>query len=226
MQMADITLPEGTTYILVIDTDAYAGNFEREICGYTTGVVDSERGHGETQAEDAREANPELTSSMMAKSTTCRHDEYGDVSNTIRATPGRLNNGMGFAYNANDAAAEIDAKARAKKSAELYQAPQIAQCERRLREEDFTPGWDKDGCERTIASAQAFIDMAGERVGFPCYESVAIFFREPLTDAEMAFVRERAEEFSKTPSRSGGKTFNILDVYQIEAKMGLTETRL
>ena len=36
----------------------------------------------------------------------------------------------------------------------------------------------------------------GER-GYPAYESVAIFFSEPLSPEEMAFVRERAVEYGK-----------------------------
>jgi hypothetical protein len=228
MKMNDITLPEGTTYILVIDTDAYAGNFEREICGYTTGVFDEERGHGGTQSEDAREVNPELTASIMAKSTKCEHYEYGQVSNTIRATPGRLNNGSGFHYDADDEAAAADAKERSRKSAVEYQAPHIAQYERRIREEDYTNGWDKEACERSIASARDFIDRAGQFINWPAYESVAMFFKEPLTDAEMAFVRRRAEEFSRIPGRFSKQTFSILDVYQVKAtsEMELTETRL
>jgi hypothetical protein len=227
MEMMDIRLPRGTTYILVIDTDAYAGNFERQIAGYTTGVFDEERGHGDSEARLAKEEYPEITRSLIAKSTTVSHEEYGQVSNTIRATPGRLNNGMGFGYNADDAQASADAKARAKKSAEEYQAPHIAQYERRLREQDFTNGWDKEGCERSIASAQAMIATAGDHVGYPCYESVAMFFREPLTPEEIAFVRERAVEFSQKKRQFGGGPFRVLDVYMVEAVRGpIQEKRL
>jgi len=37
-------------FVFVIDTDAYAGNFEREICAYVTGHWDGET-HGGDQAE-------------------------------------------------------------------------------------------------------------------------------------------------------------------------------
>lgn len=41
---------EERKYDLVIDTNLYAGNFEREMCGYVTGVWDGET-HGGDQAD-------------------------------------------------------------------------------------------------------------------------------------------------------------------------------
>jgi len=39
-----------TQLVFVIDTDSYAGNFERELCAYCTGIWDNET-HGDEQAE-------------------------------------------------------------------------------------------------------------------------------------------------------------------------------
>lgn len=97
-----VTLPTGTTFILVIDTDSYSGNFERQLAGYATGIHDVERGHGGDEAEDAAKADPEMVGRLLAKSTTVQHAEYGRVTNTIRATPGRVNNGMGVHHDADD----------------------------------------------------------------------------------------------------------------------------
>lgn len=86
-------LPKGPTYILVVDTDSYAGNFERQLAGFATGICDIERGHGEEEAEQAERDAPEMIAALKAKSLPVRHKQYGKVTNTIRATPGRLNNG-------------------------------------------------------------------------------------------------------------------------------------
>lgn len=40
------------TYIFVIETDAYAGNFEREINAYSTGVLGEHFGHEKSEAEE------------------------------------------------------------------------------------------------------------------------------------------------------------------------------
>lgn len=164
----DVTFPPGTTYILVIDTDAYSGNFERQICGFTTGIVDDDRYHGIAEAEATMAAYP-ISHAIRAKGTTVPHEEYGDVSNTIRPTPGRLNNGMGEHF-------------------------------------DAAPG----------------------QKGWPAYESVAIFFKEPLTADEMAFVRQRAAEYAATQKSFGGEPepFTIRDVYMVKVEVAETEARL
>lgn len=167
MEMSDISLRPGDNFILVIDTDSYSGNFEREICGYATGIVDEERGHGIEQANEAIRDHPEIVKGIVAKQSWRTHAEYGQVSNTIRATPGRLNNGYG---------GHFDAK----------------------------PG--QKGC--------------------PAYESVAIFLRSPLTPEELEFVKARAHEFSQTTTFLRRETFRVLDVYQINSVVTVTETRL
>ena len=216
----DVTLPQGTTYILVVDTDTYAGNFERELAGYATGVVDRDRHHGIKEAADAEEAAPDMVQSFRRKSLPVRHDRFGMVTNTIRATPGRLNNGSGFHYTPGDPEVEQDARARAKQSTIDRFDKAYADVRRRLAENDFQPegpgAWTRQACERTLASAQAWIDRAGEFIGWPAYESVAMFFSEPITEQEMAFVRERAKEFARTP-RLLSKPFQVIDVRLVES---------
>lgn len=227
----DVTFPAWTVYSLVIDTDAYSGNFERQLAGYTTGVWDYERAHGEEEAEDAKKANPSLTQSMEDKSLALTHDEYGEVTNTIRATPGRRNNGMGWHYDASDASAVEEARARSVQAMRDRQAGQIAMCERRLTEQDFEVengrgAWTKEATERTLKSAHDSIERAGNFVGFPAYESVAMFFSEPLTVEEMAFVRQRAHEYAAQPFGDKSwrqKPFNIRDIYMVEVTDGVEE---
>ena len=225
----DVTLPSGTTYILVVDTDSYAGNFERELAGYATGICDLDRGRGDKEAMEAAEAEPDIVAALRAKSRAVRHDEYGMVTNTIRATPGRLNNGMGFHYSADDPAAMEDARIRSRQSMIDYQEGHLKEVRRRLAEGDFQPegpgAWTKEACERTIEGAQASIERAGQFVSWPAFESVAMFFSEPLTAQEMAFVRRRAEAFSRTESILR-KPFKVLGVHQVEATAKSVETRI
>jgi len=88
-----VNLDVGTTWIVVIDTNLYSGNFEHELASFTTGITDF--GRGKDEAVKARNANAEMVGSLKSKSTTVIHDEYGEQFVAIRATPGRGNDGMG-----------------------------------------------------------------------------------------------------------------------------------
>jgi hypothetical protein len=52
-------------YLFVIDTNSYAGNFERNMCGYVTGQTDGdEEGHGAKDAKIARLESPDMVSRL------------------------------------------------------------------------------------------------------------------------------------------------------------------
>ena len=89
-----VHFPFGTTYMLVIDTNAYAGDFDREICAYVTGICDEDAPAHDEVANVLADA-PELVQAFRDKSMLVTHAEYGPVSNTIRSTPGRINEGDG-----------------------------------------------------------------------------------------------------------------------------------
>lgn len=60
----------GETYIFVIDTDSYAGNFERQMCAYLTGDIgESEVGKEEREAylEEVGEKDSDLTCILNGK---------------------------------------------------------------------------------------------------------------------------------------------------------------
>lgn len=227
----DVTLPKGPTYILVVDTDRYAGNFERQLAGFATGICDIRRGHGQEEAMQAAEADPQMVAALSAKSLAVPHADYGMVTNAIRATPGRHNNGYGFMFSADDPEAVAEASAKAVEYARRYNGSQMEMAQRRLDENDFETdemGWTKEACERTLAITKAAIERAGEGMTFPAYESVAMFFSKPLTLDEMIFVRQRAEAYAAdpTPRILVKEPFRILDVYLVKAEAGVTETRL
>lgn len=93
----DIKLAAGTTYVVCIDTDSYSGNFERQMAAFAAGAFDEDRYHGEDQLAEFEEAaeNDPMLAAIKDKVVCVTHEEYGEVTNTIWPTPGRINNGMG-----------------------------------------------------------------------------------------------------------------------------------
>lgn len=93
MQTASTTQ---SSYLLVIDTDTYAGNFERELCAYATGLWTQEMHHGEQEGLDAIRAGGQIACSIAAKSDPQFDEEYGVPRvEQLHPTAGRFNNGMG-----------------------------------------------------------------------------------------------------------------------------------
>lgn len=96
----DIKFSNGKTYVLLIDTNLYSGNFEREMASFVAGAYDEDRWHGadgfEEFKQDAEESD--ILTNIMEKVTAVTHEEYGDVTNTIWTTPGRSNDGVGRCY--------------------------------------------------------------------------------------------------------------------------------
>ena len=220
----DVNIPNGT-YILVIDTNAYSGNFERQLCGYMTGYHDCDRGHGDHEAEFYLEAE---TARIFDKVTQVPHNEYGWVGNAIRTTPGRLNNGSGFHYDVGSDAHY--AAARATASMEAYFTPLIIQAQSRIDSGDYGQprlGWTREACERAIEGYRVAIENAGKFVSSPAYESVAIFLSEPLTRDEMEIVTRRAHEYAAAPKKYSrtGQPFEVRDVYMVHYADGV-ETRM
>lgn len=91
---------EGTTFLFIIDTDSYSGNFERELCGAMTGVDDGTHGGREaTRLLERLQNGPEdqraLQDRISGKVTFWPDDKRYDRCATIWPTPGRVNNGRG-----------------------------------------------------------------------------------------------------------------------------------
>jgi len=91
--------------LFVVDTTAYAGNFERELTAFMTGVLD-EYGRGKLEAEQFREFLEDEygeTENIFDGLVVLRpHEEYGDRPCILYPTPGRLNDGRGNHYDAKE----------------------------------------------------------------------------------------------------------------------------
>ncbi len=85
-------------YIFVIDTDQYAGNFERNICAYCTGQIGDCK-VGKEEADKFLQKYGEKIIFEMEEIIEQRPDEHGiHRPTTIYPTPGYLNNGNGKEY--------------------------------------------------------------------------------------------------------------------------------
>lgn len=83
----------------VVDTDAYAGNFERELCGYVTGCSeDGEDHHGAPYRDmfmaDYPEGHP-FEDFLKKRLTDPGDDGYGRTYQDLAPTPGWGNFGQG-----------------------------------------------------------------------------------------------------------------------------------
>jgi len=84
-------------YLFVIDTEQYAGNFERQMAAYCTGVV-GECEVGDTEAYVFSQECPEFVEQMenIIAHVPDEHECHRPVS--IYATPGWWNDGLGSHY--------------------------------------------------------------------------------------------------------------------------------
>ena len=84
-------------YALIVDTDSYSGNFERQMCAYITGQI-GECGVGDDIAEKAL---PELgkDAAWFEAHSIHKADEHGCHRPVeIHPTPGFFNDGIGNSY--------------------------------------------------------------------------------------------------------------------------------
>lgn len=94
--MNHINFPAGDTFVIIVDTNKYSGNFDQELAAYLIGV-DTPRGkYGGYMSsfEDDAEHIPKLKM-LEDNSIYLNHDDYGDVPATIWDTPGYVNDGHG-----------------------------------------------------------------------------------------------------------------------------------
>jgi hypothetical protein len=175
-------------YALVIDTDQYSGNFEREMTSYCTNMS-FPRGEEYITDEVEYAAWWEANAAEWTEDPDDNPESCG-----IWPTPGVLNNGMGWHYEDTPENREL-AVIKSRESTIAYNARQKADVEERLRTENFEGSWTREACERTLKSIETSIANAGKFVAFPAYQSVAIYCSEIPPAEVIAEVYERAKKF-------------------------------
>ncbi len=162
-------------YVFVVDTEQYAGNFERPLCAYVTGCVgECEVGTEEAErfAAEVPGDNPfeEIIEDVPDDETACRRPA------TVWATPGWFNDGMGghFRDGDDEAAQQHFVKENLEYSKLKHYADPKHNEEHRL--------------EFEALALQPFTRC-------PAYLSAAICFSEKPSDEFIALMKRRAADF-------------------------------
>jgi hypothetical protein len=177
-------------YMVIIDTDKYAGNFERAMCAFITGVI-GECGVGDKEQDIALEELDPKVKEWFKDNMSLIDDEHGCARPvTIEVTPGWFNDGHGT--NWKDGADLEEVKATRLASVLDYYTPLIKNAEKCIAE--GKTGWRASlyGYKQTIEEAKI-----GKFTKYPAYNSVGIYFYTlpPANITEV--IKSRAEKFTE-----------------------------
>lgn len=186
-----------TVYTLIINTDHYSGNFERQICAYATGEL-GECGVGDAEAL-AFKQDPAALKFNFSKAIISLADDRGcKRPATIHPTEGWYNNGMGGHFK-EEAGSEVKANLERIQSTFNYKIEH-------LQDELKTLSNKKSSEEDKNQAGQQVVNFIKEMkkvinttklTKWPAYQSVAIFFNRKLTEEELSLVSSRAKDFAK-----------------------------
>lgn len=185
-----------TKWIFIIDTDSYAGNFERDMCAYVTGCIgDCEAGKKFAEMYRKETKDGDEYENQFSEYIEQRTDEHGCARPTeCWPTKGWLSVGYDNAVLAKDwNQAKADA-AFQKANADIYRG-YLSQVQKAKVGE---AGWTQKGKDREIARRQKDIDAAlkATAIKYEPNNSVAIFFEKKPTPEMITLMKERAAEFS------------------------------
>lgn len=171
-------------YILVIDTDSYSGNFNRELIAYTTGNGLSDDALGEIPDELIDEIDSKMNTG-------------GGDFESMFPTPGWFNNGVGGEFRDGE-----DEKAKRHHDEYYkYKAKQIPEmCN--------AWSWPKESIDRELKSVT---DQIGKLNKCAAFLSVGIYFTEMISDDLCDFIIYRAKEYlgMKGISYDGYRLFKV-----------------
>lgn len=223
--------PNPQSKILVIDTQQYAGNFEREMCAYVTGQV-GECGVGAGLAEEYQDTIKYLdwwNEHIVHERDDSDYGCYRPAS--IFPTIGWFNNGLGGHYK-DTPENQQKALEAAIQSMKDYNKPYIEQIKKRIEENNFDPdskkgGWTKQACERELKQKTIDdIERVSKLAKYPAYMSVAIFVDEfPPQEVWEEFMQrakyfaQHREELSNSISQKG--VIEITGFRQVEPEYKL-----
>lgn len=166
-----------TSYTFVIDTERYAGNFERELCGYTTGVI----GQCEVGEEDAQEFKKDIPGNNPFEDIIRQvPDEHGCLRPVaIRPTSGWFGNGFGRYFRETDPDAE-------EKAQKHYEISCLEEAKKRPYASD----------EYNRREEEGWLNKARQKfTKYPAYLSVAIFFCTLPPNELIKLMKERALKY-------------------------------
>ena len=184
----------------VIDTNSYAGNFERELCAYITGVIgDCEVGKRKIEYDEIEGV------AQVADEYAC----YRPCA--IYPSNGYFNNGMGFHYKAGEEELALEKW----KEAWIKNEEQSIKTEEGHRGKDI-PTWTDEAIDKSVARHKQKIEevKATTKVqACPAYNSVIIYFEdEYLTDDAIELMNERAYEYPEYWPKFEIEGFRVVNV--------------
>jgi len=175
----------------VIDTNSYAGNFERQMCGYMTGDG-GEYGYKDVDAVFHAEVGDDHPNVVDLVEYRVNDDDDVPVHAPVRTFPNPrwFNNGTGGYFRLDDPEAETKALLAYKKSTIGYAEDQIKRVKASSRgQESIDRGVSR--FEQQIKKANATTKVTRH----PAYTSVGIFLRQRPTAEQIAFLKDRAQRF-------------------------------
>lgn len=190
-------------YVFVIDTEQYAGNFERALCAYVTGHA-GECGVGLPESEEfgTDKQSAGLTGSVIyVGSVIYEPDDHGCCRPCdIWPTPGWFNNGHANFRNgaAGQKRALASYKAATKKEAKV-RIKEVSRIEKILRAGEKHGCWTWATCEEARRLHNKTIEKAEQHLTsprFPAYMSVGIFFDQAPSSTAISTMKARAAGFN------------------------------
>lgn len=186
-------------WIFIIDTDQYAGNFEREMCAYITGHT-GECGVGGELAGCLKKdtgLNPDTFFSNVLQVA----DEDGCCRPVeIQPNPNWFNDGHGNEWKITDNDVEKQLK-KYVKSVTDYWTPWIKQKESyipELKTGKVIANWTIEAARREIASHKKEIEKAKKQkivARYPAYNSVGIWFESEPSEKQIELMKSRAKKY-------------------------------
>ena len=191
-------------WVFVIDTESYAGNFEREMCAHLTGIV-GECGVGDDMAPYYHKETGEKVSRFEGLLEQ-RNDEGCRRPCSIWPTPGWFNHGMGGEFRLGEDGKALKHHFQCVKEYNDKQIERTLAVKNSLLAGIQVSNWTVAACDRDVKRLQAEIDKAKElkKVShYPSYQSVAIFFYDKPSQELIDLMKSRAATFAEAKRKSG-----------------------
>lgn len=170
------------SFVFIIDTEQYAGNFDRQMCAYLTGIY-GECGVGKGLAEEFLAQEGMETLRLFEEHVDNAPDNHGTLRPTsIWPTPGWFNNGHGGSFK-DDGQHEEEAQAHFNNAVQRH-------ADDLLRTYSHMPSYAWQERKRYLKENE------GKKFKkWPAYQSVAIFFHKRPPDELIAIMKRRVEDF-------------------------------
>lgn len=181
-------------YKIIVDTDKYAGNFERELCAYVTGIYERDTGVGQEISEEEEENIEHFQ--WWEDNVSYFYNEHGSQTCVeIEPTPGYFNNGTGGVYKDEPENYE-KAKTERNQSTQKYYQAQIDRYEAILKNPNLSSKEINDAKKQIKIYEREIVEKnAQELVKYPAYYSVAIHCENEPPKEVLEEFKKRAVEF-------------------------------